>query len=209
MIDETTPTTTLIRFATAQDMGEIARIYAPYTSTPITFDECPLTTQEFLERYEQTCRFFPWLVLEHQDHASSRLLGYAYAHPQHERKAYQWNAETSIYLDQDTQGHGYGGVLYDTLLELLQMLGFKMAYALVTLPNPASENLHHSRGFSTMGIQQHAGYTCGSWRDVAWLVKQLSAFDSHPAPPIALETFMANNPETIRQLLKKSAARIS
>ena len=196
-----------IRFATSDDMDEIARIYAPYLDTPITFDEGEVTPADFRQRYEATQEQFPWLVIEDEGE-EGRLLGYAYAHPQHERQAYQWNAETSIYLDADAQGRGLGGVLYDTLLEILQLLGFTTAYALVTLPNPASEKLHDTRGFVCIGIQRNAGFTCGAWRDVAWLAKPLNECTKHPAPPVAFDEYLLRHQNQLSQLIARANEQI-
>ncbi|MEY8561906.1 N-acetyltransferase family protein [Eggerthellaceae bacterium 3-80] len=198
-----------LRFATELDMKEIARIYALYIDTPITFDEQPLSAQDFLVRFSQTKKLFPWLVIEQKDECGTHLLGYAYAHPQHERAAYRWNAETSIYLDPHATGRGFGTLLYDTLLNLLRLLGYKMAYALVTLPNPASEQLHRACGFHLFGTQVYAGYTCGAWRDVAWLTKQLGSFEGTPQTPQSLEILAKQSPLHIKALLDEANARIN
>ncbi len=196
----------LIRFATLADMDEIARIYAPYVATPITFDEGEVTPADFRQRFDATRRQFPWLVIEQGE--GGHLLGYAYAHPQHEREAYQWNAETSIYLDADACGRGLGGILYDALLEILRLQGYTTAYALVTLPNAASEKLHDSRGFSHMGTQRTAGFTCGAWRDVAWLVKPLNECTPHPTPPVALDEYILCHQDQVAQLIAHANERI-
>ena len=49
--------------------------------------------------------------------------------------------------------------------------GVKAAYALVTVPNAASEHLHEKPSGSTrMGDQKNAGVHLRAWRDIAWLV---------------------------------------
>ena len=60
--------------------------------------------EEFTRRISDALKQYPYLVLEDQ----GRLLGYTYAHPEREWKAYQWNAELSIYLAPAAVGKGYG-----------------------------------------------------------------------------------------------------
>lgn len=47
---------------------------------------------------------YPYLVAE-QD---GRIVGYAYAGPLHERAAYDWAVETSIYVKMDAKGQELG-----------------------------------------------------------------------------------------------------
>ena len=81
--------------AGAGDAAEAAAIYAQYIATPISFEYQLPTVEEMAGRIEATLAEYPYLVAEE----GRRLLGYAYAHRQMAREAYQWNAELSIYLD--------------------------------------------------------------------------------------------------------------
>ncbi len=167
-----------IGFAALQDAGELLAIYGQYLETPITF-ECVLPTEEeFAERIRSFSACYPYLVCRE----NGRIVGYAYAHRQAERSAYQWNAELSIYLDRETRGRGVGRRMYGALIELLRLQGIRTAYALVTVPNPASEGLHRAMGFHLMGLQKSAGYKDGAWRDVAWFEKAIGTYDKIPAP---------------------------
>ena len=115
-----------------------------------------------------------------------RLLGYAYAHPERERKAYQWNAELSIYLDPAAVGKGTGRRLYRALLDLLALQGVRTVYGVVTSPNPASEALQKSLGFRLIGVHKNTGYKAGQWRDVLWFEKSLAPYDADPQPVLPL-----------------------
>ncbi|MEA5019924.1 MAG: N-acetyltransferase family protein [Gordonibacter sp.] len=184
-VPSSTPDASLrIRFATPEDADGIRAVYAPYLHTPITFEEELPSPEAFRARIADIVSFYPCLVAEH----NSRIIGYAYAHRQAEREAYGWNAELSVYLSTAAHGHGLGSLLYRTLIELVRMQGVKCAYALVTIPNAASERLHETLGFHLMGTQRNAGYTCASWRDVAWYTLPLSSFDADPAPVVAFRT---------------------
>lgn len=166
-----------IRLATLNDAHDILAVYTPYVDTPITFEEYVPTYEEFRKRIAILLDDYPYLVAERD----GKIVGYAYAHAQDERAAYDWNAELSIYLTPESASRGLGSLLYRALIDLLRAQGVKCAYARVTLPNAASERLHGAFGFELMGIQRNAGYTCEAWRDVAWYTLTLSAFTANPA----------------------------
>ena len=171
------------RFAEEADAPALLAIYGQYIDTPITF-ECALPSVESCtERFRSIRSAYPYIVCEED----GRIWGYAYAHRQAERAAYQWNAELSIYLDRGARGRGLGRRLYGALMELLRLQGIRTVYALVTVPNPASEGLHRAMGFRTMGVQRSTGYKDGAWRDVAWFEKPIGAYDVAPAPLRPLE----------------------
>lgn len=170
------------RFAEERDIPALLAVYGQYIDTPITF-ECELPSEEsFRERVRGIRAMYPYIVCEE----GGRILGYAYAHRQAERAAYQWNAELSIYLDRDCTGQGLGRRLYGILIDLLRLQGIRTAYALVTVPNERSEGLHRGLGFRHMGTQRNTGYKNGAWRDVAWFEKAIAPYGADPAPPLPI-----------------------
>lgn len=172
-----------LRFARSSDSAALLNIYAQYIDTPITF-ECILPTEkEFAKRITGICAEYPYLIWEKSGH----IIGYAYAHRQMEREAYQWNAELSVYLDQAYTSQGLGKKLYHTLMEILKLQGVKTVYGGVTLPNPKSERLHLSLGFHCLGIYHHTGYKCQAWHDVAWFEKEISPYEPDPRPIIPIK----------------------
>ena len=167
-----------IRLARPGDVDALLAIYAPYLSTTVTFEYVVPSREEFARRIADVQARFPYLVLEDQ----GRLLGYTYAHPEREWKAYQWNAELSIYLAPAAVGKGYGRRLYQALLDLLSLQGVRTVYGVVTSPNPASEALQKSLGFRLIGVHKNTGYKAGQWRDVLWFEKSLAPYDADPQP---------------------------
>lgn len=167
-----------IRFAAEQDSAALLQIYGQYIRTPVTFEyELPSETS-FARRIRDIAAAYPYLVCEED----GRIAGYAYAHRQAERAAYQWNAELSVYLDGAYTGRGLGKRLYGVLIELLRLQGVRTVYALVTVPNERSEGLHRRLGFRHMGTQRSTGYKDGAWRDVAWFEKAIAPYGADPAP---------------------------
>ncbi len=167
-----------IRFAVPEDSSALLRIYAQYIDTPITFERTLPTEAEFAERIASITTIYPYLVWE----KGGIIIGYAYAHRQMEREAYQWNAELSIYLDKTVHSNGAGTTLYQVLIELLALQGVKTVYGGVTVPNEKSERLHLGFGFQRLGTYHNTGYKNGQWHHVSWFEKAIAPYQSDPAP---------------------------
>ena len=167
-----------LRLASPADSAALLKIYGGYLDTPITFEyECP-SEEVFARRIASICREYPYLVAQED----GGIVGYAYAHRQAERAAYQWNAELSIYLDREHTSRGWGRKLYGALIDILRLQGIRTVYGCVTVPNEKSEGLHRAMGFRQLGIYRNTGYKCGGWRDVAWFERQIAPYDAEPAP---------------------------
>ena len=94
-----------IRTVSPNDAAALLAIYAPYVQeTAITFEYEVPSTEEFARRITHTLEKYPYLVTE----KAHTILGYAYAGPFHERAAYDWAVETSIYVDQNLKHSGIG-----------------------------------------------------------------------------------------------------
>ena len=97
-----------IRVASEDDAEEILAIYAPYViKTAITFEYEVPTLEEFRGRIRHTLQKYPYLVAEQ----NGKILGYAYVGPFHDRAAYEWAVETSIYVEENLRRCGVGGKL--------------------------------------------------------------------------------------------------
>lgn len=189
-----------IRLASADDADGIRAVYAPFVSTPVTFEEEIPSCEAYRKRIESICEKYPCLVAEE----GGRIVGFAYAHELRERIAFQWNAELSVYLAPAAQGRGAGSSLYTALLELLRLTGIKAVYGVVTSPNPASERLHSAFGFALMGVQPHAGFTCGAWHDVAWYVREIAPFEDAPAPPAPFPAYASAHPDQVSEVIARA-----
>ncbi|ELY91100.1 phosphinothricin acetyltransferase [Natrialba hulunbeirensis JCM 10989] len=176
-----------IRVATTADAAAVRDIYAPFcSSSAVTFEETPPTADEMADRIESTLEQYPWLVAESED---GTVLGYAYAGPLRKRQAYQWVVELSVYVAADARQSGVGRTLYTSLLAVLEAQGFYEAYAVTTLPNPATVAFHESFGFERIVDFPAMGYTQDEWHDVCWWRYQLSAKETEPEPPTPFPEF--------------------
>lgn len=151
-----------IRNATPEDVDTIVAIYEPMvTETAISFEEAVPSPPEMRRRLD---RSLLWLVAEEAE----AVIGYAYAAPFHERSAYRWSAEVSIYLSEKARGRGIGRLLVGKVLDRLRETGYVNAFAGVALPNESSVRLFESFGFVKIAHQSNVGFKLGRWHDVAW-----------------------------------------
>ena len=186
-----------LRFARPEDTETLLALYAPFVRDgAVTFENQVPALAAYRDRIAQIQSFYPYLVCEQE----GRILGYAYAHALREREAYQWSAELSIYLHPAAQGQGVGTILYSALMELLREQGICTVYGCVTLPNPASEALHRSLGFTLSGVWKKSGFKAGSWWDVGWFEKSLGPYPDDPVPPRPVSTLP---PEHVQAILTK------
>ena len=110
----------MIRIATENDVPQMLAIYAPYIlNTTHTFEYDVPSQGEFLQRFRDLTKQFPWLVWEED----GKVLGYAYGSAPFARSAYGWCAEDSIYLLPEAQGRGIGSRLCLALEKVLFLSG--------------------------------------------------------------------------------------
>ncbi len=172
-----------IRTASAADYGAMRDIYGQYIDTAVTFETELPTAEAFSARIAAVQTVYPCLLWEED----GQILGYAYAHRWKERAAYGWDAELSVYVDAAARRRGIGRALYAALLRLLPLQGVRMAYAVVTLPNEASEGLHAAFGFKRAAVLRNTGFKNGQWRDIALFQLELLPHDGEPAPVTPLD----------------------
>jgi L-amino acid N-acyltransferase YncA/catechol 2,3-dioxygenase-like lactoylglutathione lyase family enzyme len=160
-----------IRPATAADATACLEIYAPIVRGSHTSFELEVPSQvEFAARIARSSKSHAWLVAE-QD---GRILAYAYACPHRERAAYAIAAEVSVYVAPEAHRQGLARALYLDLLTRMQRDGVRLAYAIVTLPNPSSLAFHESLGFRPLALFPAAGRKFDRYWDVAWWVRELA-----------------------------------
>ncbi len=167
----------LLRAVTPADAPAIAAIYAPIVrDTSISFEVDPPSVDQMRARIETIAAARPWIVAADGD----TILGYAYASEFASRAAYRWSVFTTVYVAPAVHRRGVGRALYVELFARLSELGYRRAFAWITLPNDPSLGLHRALGFTDAGIMHRAGYKFNAWHDVAFLERSLG---SDPAPP--------------------------
>ncbi|MDR3052052.1 MAG: GNAT family N-acetyltransferase [Oscillospiraceae bacterium] len=170
----------MIRSARLGDAPALADMYRYYVERfPYSFEYTAPDAAEFERRIAETQRFFPFLVCERD----AKVLGYAYAHFYHPRKAYQWVCETSVYTRHDCMQRGVARALYDVLLPALKWQGFAKAFAILGCPNEGSEAFHRKLGFSLLATFPDMGYKMAQWHDVKYFVRALNPVTDYMPPP--------------------------
>lgn len=181
----------LIRLAHDSDAAAVADIYRPAVEfSPISFETEPPDAGDMRRRLAQTLPQHPWLVCER----GRRVVGYAYASRHHERAAYQWSVNVSVYVEERARRTGVGRGLYLSLLAILAAQGYVNAYAGITLPNPGSVGLHEAVGFERFVVYRKVGFKLGAWHDVGWWHRSLAPHRIPAQPPLDV-IVLARSPE--------------
>ena len=175
-----------IRPATEADAAEILNIYAPYiTDTAITFEYDVPTLEEFTGRIRHTLEKYPYLVAVRD----SEIIGYAYAGAFYGRAAYDWSAETTIYVKKGCSHSGVGKLLYQALETALKAQNIINLYACIGYPEiedkyltKNSAQFHAHLGYRMVGEFYHCGYKFDRWYNMVWMEKLLDSEIKHPKP---------------------------
>jgi phosphinothricin acetyltransferase len=155
----------VIRPVTADDAAAVCGIYNYYiTNTVITFEEDELEPAAMEARIRDIAGRYPWLVWED----NGEVLGYAYAHQWHDRAAYRFSAETTVYLRHDILGRGIGRQLLGRIIADLRKTDVHALMAVITVPNERSTALHESFGFKKAGEFREIGYKLDRRLDVGY-----------------------------------------
>ena len=165
----------VIRDVTLKDAAALSKIYAYYVNhTAITYEYDAPDESEFKERIKNITARYPYFVLED----NGIIKGYAYASAFHPRKAYEWCAEVTIYLDHEAFGRGYGRLLYAQLEKALKEMGILNLYACIAHPevedeylNKNSEQFHRHMGYELIGTFKNSGYKFNRWYHMIWMEK--------------------------------------
>lgn len=112
-----------IRKAEISDAEEILNIYSYYVkNTVVTFEYKVPDTEDFRNRMKKILLTYPFIVAEYE----GRIVGYAYAGSFIGRKAYDWSAETTVYVEKDFCRCGIGKKLYEVLEKILADMGISI-----------------------------------------------------------------------------------
>lgn len=177
--------------AELEDAKELLAIYAPYDveETAITFEYEVPSLDDFRERMREIMRFYPYLVAKRD----GAIIGYAYASAFHERAAYQWSAEVTIYLAKAARGQGLGRKLYQELETYLKQMGVLNLNACIASTSKedthltnTSQKFHEALVYHLVGRFHKTGYKFERWYDMIWMEKALG---EHTTPPKALRSF--------------------
>ena len=175
-----------IRSVTIDDAEQILGIYAYYIrNTAVSFEYEVPSVEEFRGRIEKTLRRYPYLAAEED----GRIVGYTYAGPFSGRTAYDWSAETTIYVDHQLRKCGIGRKLYEALETELRKMGVRNLYARIAYPEIEDEYLtknsarfHEHMGFRLIGEYHQCGFKFGRWYNAVNMEKIIGDHPDRPEP---------------------------
>lgn len=173
-----------IRSATPDDASPLLEIYSYYVkNTAITFEWEVPSIQEFSIRIENTLKSYPYLVAE----INGQIVGYAYASRFRTRAAYEWSAETSIYVQKDFRGQGIGHALLEKLESLLKVQGVLNIYAGISYIENEDEYLthaslkfHEKMGYTKVADYHKCGFKFNRWYDLIFMEKIIGEHTENP-----------------------------
>lgn len=163
-----------VRAATAADLGQITAIYRQNVETSAaSFEIEPPNAGEMERRWRAvTAARCPYLVAEVDD----TVAGFAYARPFHERAAFAWTVENSVYVAPGCSRRGIGRALLAELIEQAATAGFRQMIALISSDaEAASVPLHTALGFTVAGRLHGVGFKQGRWHDIVHMQRSLGA----------------------------------
>ena len=180
----------MIRIVREEDTEQLRELYAYYVeNTAITFEYEVPSVEEFRNRICRTVQRYPYLVSE----CGGVINGYAYAGVFHERSAYDWAVETSIYVAENAVKKGIGKELYMSLEQALALQHIINLNACIAYPvredpylTKNSVQFHEHMGYRLVGQFHKCGYKFGRWYDMVWMEKCIS---HHPEHPQAVRSF--------------------
>jgi phosphinothricin acetyltransferase len=155
-----------IRLATESDLPAITDIYNyEVLNGWATFDIEPKSLDDRLQWYRETQRHPQGVLVAEQ---KGEVVGWGCLRPFHERDAYRFTAQNSVFVHQDHRSRGVGNLILARLVEMATDNGFHSIMAGISQDNPGSERLHRSHGFTLVGTEREVGYKFERWLDVSW-----------------------------------------
>jgi phosphinothricin acetyltransferase len=160
----------LIRIAQFPDLPAIQAIHNQGILDRVaTLDAEPHTAEEALTWFGKHGPRHPVLVAE----TAGTIAGWASLNTFNPRKAYQYVADLSVYIERQQRGQGLG----TRLLQAVTLLGRELGYhkiVLSALPsNTAGMRLYARQGFTTVGMYREMGQLDGRWVDTIVMEKLL------------------------------------
>lgn len=166
----------LVRPCFQQDLETVQLIYAHHVLTGTgSFEIEPPSLEHMTERWSHVVtNGWPWVVASPTTDLT-RVLGFAYAKPYHERPAYKGTFEVSIYTAPTSLRQGAGALMLNEVLHMLKADGAREVIAQIgDSANAASIALHKKLGFTHAGTLIGVGEKFGRAIDVVVMQRSLT-----------------------------------
>ncbi len=175
-----------LREVRPEDAGRLAEIYGWYVrETAVSFEYEAPSAAEFEERIRKITAGYPYLVCLKGD----TIIGYAYADAFGTRKAYDWTAVASIYIDRAFRRQKAGALLYEALEARLRDRGIVNLMAAVACGSEGDKYItrdscrfHLRMGYREDARMERIGKKFGRWYDILWMRKLLAPSEPDRVP---------------------------
>ncbi len=165
-----TPDALLIRAAVPTDAVAISTIYNQGIVDRIaTLETEQRTPEERLEWLAARGPRQPVLVAE----LDGMVVGWGCLNQFNPRRAYDFVADFSVYVERGWRGKGVGGALLRALIRRAKQLGYHKLVLSAFPWNAAGMALYQKHGFRTVGIYKEQGLLDGKWVDTIIMEKIL------------------------------------
>ncbi|MDX8361303.1 MULTISPECIES: N-acetyltransferase family protein [Bacillaceae] len=153
----------IIRDAHQDDLLSILNIYnQAIVNTTATFDLTEETLEQRQQWFSKYGSDYPLIVAT----IENKVVGYCCLSAFREKAAYAKTVELSVYVDENTRGHGVATKLVNEILLRAKQIGFHVIISGITKGNDSSIKLHEKFGFEFIGSFKEVGYKFDSWQDV-------------------------------------------
>ena len=159
-----------VRPASPADAAAIGTIYNQGIEDRVATLETELRTPEERRQWLQSrSARHPVIVAE----AGGEVVGWGSLNPFNPRKAYDYVADFSIYIERRWRGKGVGSRLLARLIELARDLRYHKLVLSAFPTNAVGMALYEKFGFRTVGIYKEQGKLDGQWVDTIIMEKLL------------------------------------
>ena len=169
-----------LRDCTLGDADIIAEIYNTYIRKGgSTMDTQLRSREDVVQQIEGFHQRETIMMLERAE--DNHVLGWGLIKRNSDLMGFRVSCETSIYIQADQLGKGYGTYLKKAVLERCRSMGYHHIVAKIFASNTTSINYNKRLGYEIVGRQREIGYRDGKWQDV--VIMQLILDDVPPFKP--------------------------
>ena len=161
-----------VRMAMESDLEAINDIYNYYVPlSTCTYQEQPETMDDRRQWFGFHGEKHPIIVALEND----QVVGWGALTPYHERSAYRYTVENSVYVHHEHHRRGIGSLLLDNLIGRCRHLGHRVIIAAIDGAQTASVAMHTKFHFEKVGQFDRIGFKFGRWLDVIYMELDLQS----------------------------------
>jgi L-amino acid N-acyltransferase len=155
-----------LRPAVESDLGAINDIYNYYVlNSTCTYQEQPETLSDRNKWFYNHGPGYPVIIAEY----NGEIVGWGSLSRYHQRSAYRFTVENSVYVRCDWHRRGVGSILLQDLIRQGRDFGYRAIIAAIDADQTKSIDLHARYNFQHVGRLQGVGLKFGRWLDVVYM----------------------------------------